>query len=109
MQSKSWHGEGDLKSLDPIPVDLLFQILLILPAKSVARFVGVSKLWATIIRSRDFRSYSFRSSPQKHPRFLLAINKQIEGNQEHWCFSPSQPGFVSRTEPDGYPKEESET
>lgn len=89
---------------DSIPPDLLFEILLRLPAKSVTRFVSVSKLFATIIRSQDFiRSFSFRSSKQKQ-RILLAFSGvDKEKGCANWFFisssleKSSSPSFLSRT------------
>ncbi|CAA0277086.1 unnamed protein product [Arabidopsis thaliana] len=80
--------EKSLQSLDPIHVDMLFEIFLNLPAKSLARFVCVSKLWAKIIRNQDFiRSFSFRSSREnKQHRLLFAFKNQIKGYQENWYF-----------------------
>ncbi|XP_019084239.1 PREDICTED: F-box protein At1g47810-like [Camelina sativa] len=73
------------QSRDPIPVDVLFEILLRLPAKYVARFLCVSKFWATIIGGREFiRSYSLQTSQQ--PRLLFAFNNEIKGYQENWYF-----------------------
>ncbi|EFH67646.1 predicted protein, partial [Arabidopsis lyrata subsp. lyrata] len=79
----------NLQSLDhPIPIDMLFEIFLNLPAKSLARFVCVSKLWAKIIRNQDFiRSFSLRSSlKNKQHRLLFAFKNQIKGYQENWYF-----------------------
>ncbi|OAP17345.1 hypothetical protein AXX17_AT1G41860 [Arabidopsis thaliana] len=66
--------EKNLQSLDHIPIDVLFEILVKLPAKSVARFLCVSKVWATMIRGEVFiRSFTSYSSPQKQPRLLFAL------------------------------------
>ncbi|CAD5331786.1 unnamed protein product [Arabidopsis thaliana] len=63
---------------DEIPHDLVIEILGRLPAKSVARFLTVSKLWATSIRSLDFiKSYPLGSSSK--PRTLVA-SKQVVAN-----------------------------
>ncbi|KAF2535873.1 hypothetical protein F2Q68_00023278 [Brassica cretica] len=43
-------GESSLT----IPDDLVFEILLRLPAKSIARSRCLSKLWASIFDSQDF-------------------------------------------------------
>ncbi|CAL9218014.1 unnamed protein product, partial [Arabidopsis halleri] len=87
----------NLQSLDhPIPIDMLFEIFLNLPAKSLARFVCVSKLWAKIIRNQDFiRSFSLRSSLKNNQhRLLFAFKNQIKGYQENWYFF-SKPTHVS--------------
>lgn len=70
---------------DPIPMDVLLEIMLRLPVKSLGRFVCVSKLWARIIRGEEFiRWFLLRTSPQ--PRLLLAFNKEIKGYQQNWYF-----------------------
>ncbi|CAH8304538.1 unnamed protein product [Eruca vesicaria subsp. sativa] len=54
-----------------IPLDLLFEILSLLPSKSLARFMAVSKSWQEIISSKSF----IRSRSLTHPlRFLLALH-----------------------------------
>ncbi|CAA7027169.1 unnamed protein product [Microthlaspi erraticum] len=92
----------NLEFRDHIPEDILLQILLRLPAKSLGRFVSVSKSWETIIRGRDF--IRLFSSPS---RFLLAFNSELKGYQENWSFfsrstlvspcedPPCPPGFVA--------------
>ncbi|KAF8091890.1 hypothetical protein N665_0433s0055 [Sinapis alba] len=60
--------ENDPFSL--IPLDLIVEILLKVPTKSVASLVFVSKQWLTLIRGKDFINlYLARSSP----RLLLAV------------------------------------
>jgi len=66
---------------DEIPHDLVIEILGRLPDKSVARFITVSKLWATSIRSLDFiKSYPLGSSSK--PRTLVA-SSEPDLNMEH--------------------------
>lgn len=56
-----------------IPQDLLVEILLRLHVKTLARCVCISKLWASIIRSRNFiNSYQSRSSTRE-PHVLFAF------------------------------------
>ncbi|KAF8053466.1 hypothetical protein N665_1412s0008 [Sinapis alba] len=53
-----------------IPLDLIVEILLKVPTKSVASLVFVSRKWLTLIRGKDFINlYLSRSSP----RLLLAV------------------------------------
>ena len=53
-----------------IPLDLIVEILLKVPTKSIASLVFVSKKWLSLIRSKDFINlYLARSSP----RILLAV------------------------------------
>ncbi|KAG7555388.1 F-box domain, partial [Arabidopsis suecica] len=74
---------------DEIPHDLVIEILGRFPAKSVARFLTVSKLWATTIRSPDFiKSYPFGSSSK--PRTLIACDLNYkEPNPNVHFFRPS--------------------
>ncbi|KAG7550344.1 F-box domain [Arabidopsis thaliana x Arabidopsis arenosa] len=43
-----------IRSSDYLPEDLIAQILVKLPSKSVAKLIVVSKLWSSIIRSKSF-------------------------------------------------------
>lgn len=72
---------------DLVPTDMLIEILRRLPAKSIARFLLVSKLWAKLIRSQDFiRSFPLRSSIQ--PRRQLFAFKSLDNENERqiWKF-----------------------
>ncbi|CAA7053922.1 unnamed protein product [Microthlaspi erraticum] len=77
---------------DFVPLDLVFEILRRLPSKSLARFLFVSKSWATIIRSRDFiRSFPFQRSLLDHhqPPLLLFAVKALDtknSRQVTWKF-----------------------
>ncbi|KAG7540958.1 F-box domain [Arabidopsis thaliana x Arabidopsis arenosa] len=63
--------ENDLFS--SIPLELIIEILLKLPAKSVARLMFVSKHWSSIILDKDFTElYLTRSSTL--PRLLLTVS-----------------------------------
>lgn len=66
---------------DVVPLDLVIEILNRLPAKSVVRFLLVSKSWAEIIRSKAFiKSFPFRSLTQPL-RFLIALNNTDNQNR----------------------------
>ncbi|XP_024012273.1 putative F-box protein At1g31000 [Eutrema salsugineum] len=79
------------RNSDSLPLDMLFDILLRLPAKSVARLVGVSKLFATIIRSKDFtRAFRLRSSKQKQ-RILLAFTELDKEKGRENCMACPAP------------------
>ncbi|KAG7599672.1 F-box-like domain superfamily [Arabidopsis suecica] len=59
---------------DPIPNELILEILLRLPTKSIARFHCVSKLWASMLSRPHFTElFLTRSSAQ--PRLFFAIEK----------------------------------
>ncbi|CAH8271905.1 unnamed protein product [Arabidopsis lyrata] len=55
-----------------IPFDLTLEILSKLPAKSLIRFQAVSKLWFSIIRSKDFTD-SFLTRSKTRPRLLFTF------------------------------------
>ncbi|ESQ28680.1 hypothetical protein EUTSA_v10019453mg [Eutrema salsugineum] len=89
----------DKNNFDEIPLDLVIEIIKRFPAKSVAKFLVVSKLWATIIRSRDFiKSFPIRSFSQ--PRFLFAFSElDRQRGQQNWYFfscSSSLTSLLSR-------------
>ncbi|CAA7058014.1 unnamed protein product [Microthlaspi erraticum] len=60
---------------ESIPTELITEILLRLPAKSVARFQCVSKLWASI-SSRAYFTELFLTRSSAQPRILFAIEKE---------------------------------
>lgn len=55
-----------------IPLDLVLDILSRLPAKPLLRFQAVSKLWFSIIRSKDFVD-TFLTRSKTRPRLLLTF------------------------------------
>ncbi|CAH8376862.1 unnamed protein product [Eruca vesicaria subsp. sativa] len=61
-----------LNSPKHIPVDLTVEILSRLPAKSIIRFQSVSKLWFSIIRSKDLAD-SFLIHSKTRPRLLFTF------------------------------------
>ncbi|CAL9230407.1 unnamed protein product [Arabidopsis halleri] len=72
---------------DEIPRDLVIEILARLPVKSVARFLTVSKSWATTIRSPEFiRCYPCGSSSK--PRTLIA-SSEPDFKREHHIYGTS--------------------
>ncbi|XP_019097357.1 PREDICTED: putative F-box protein At5g15660 [Camelina sativa] len=90
-------------NFDELPHDLEIEIFGRLPLKSLARFLTVSKLWATTIRSPDFiRSYPRGSSWQ--PRTLIAADFNSHGSRGamgnlHFFKRPSSSSpksFISR-------------
>lgn len=81
--------ENDIKDLFSIlPQDLIVEIFLKVPARSIVKFVIVSKQWYSIIRSEDFtKLYLSRSSTR--PRLLFTgFNHYI--NVVHFLQSCSQ-------------------
>ncbi|KAJ4871491.1 putative F-box protein [Raphanus sativus] len=57
---------------DSLPVDLVMEILKRLPVKTLIRFLSVSKLWASTIRSRDFMKL-FLNVSLTRPKGLLFL------------------------------------
>ncbi|CAA7053919.1 unnamed protein product [Microthlaspi erraticum] len=79
--SKKTKTKEDSESLPP---DLVIEILRRLPVKLVSRFLLVSKLWSTIIRSQDFiRSFPFPPSIPQPQRLLFALNSL---DNQNWIF-----------------------
>ncbi|KAL1208144.1 putative F-box protein [Cardamine amara subsp. amara] len=74
------------QSLDSIPIDLIIEIHSRLPAKSVARFRSVSKLWCSMLRNPYFTEL-FLTRSWTRPRLLLALKR----NSEWTFFSTPQP------------------
>ncbi|KFK31162.1 hypothetical protein AALP_AA6G076700 [Arabis alpina] len=60
-----------------IPMDLIIEILLRLPAKSIAKCRCVSKLWANILRRPDFTKL-FLTSSYARPQLLISCVKKGE-------------------------------
>ncbi|CAH8346694.1 unnamed protein product [Eruca vesicaria subsp. sativa] len=69
-----------------IPLDLLVEILFLLPPKSLIRFQSVSKLWFSTIRSKFFADF-FLTRSKARPHFLLSFVGY--GSKE--CFIVSAP------------------
>ncbi|CAH2036389.1 unnamed protein product, partial [Thlaspi arvense] len=76
-----------------IPLDLMVEILLRLPAKSLDRFRFVSKTWCSVIRSRQFAD-AFMSLSLSRPRLLLSVNNEGDDQLMFFC-SPHQSSSFS--------------
>ncbi|XP_010442800.1 PREDICTED: putative F-box protein At5g52620 [Camelina sativa] len=72
---------------DPIPIDILLEILSRSSTKSIARFGLASKFCASLLRGPDFTEL-FLTRPSTRPRLLFAV-----GNSDEWRFysSPQNP------------------
>ncbi|XP_010521608.1 PREDICTED: putative F-box protein At1g32420 [Tarenaya hassleriana] len=93
--SGSASGELTLRRItDQIPHDLMTEILLRLPAKSLARFLCVSKTWASTIRSRDFAN-SFVTRSSTRPTLLAMVDLNVSYFRKFYFFS-----FPHRLNPD---------
>ncbi|CAA7031291.1 unnamed protein product [Microthlaspi erraticum] len=81
---------------DALPLDLLLEILIRLPATSVTSFMLVSKAWANTIRSKDFlRSFPYPSSPC---RLLIALQgRDRNTGRQSCCFFSSSSSLSSST------------
>ncbi|CAH8253512.1 unnamed protein product [Arabidopsis lyrata] len=105
--NKNLQKSEDKNTFDQLPLDLLIEISRRLPLKSVARFLTLSKLCATTIRSPSF----IKSFPSQ-PCTLIAVAPVINfpprrfksrGHQNLYFFSSSS-SFLSRlTCPSPYP------
>ncbi|EOA28439.1 hypothetical protein CARUB_v10024646mg [Capsella rubella] len=62
---------------DLLPSDILMDILKLLPAKTLVRFLSVSKLWSSILRRQDFKKL-FLTESSKQPQRLFFIPSQDE-------------------------------
>lgn len=78
--------------MNSMPTDLIVEIFSRLPAKSVAVCCCVSKLWASILNSQDFREL-FLTRSSSRPRLLFAI--QGTYNNIWRFFSSPQPHYSS--------------
>ncbi|KAL1201064.1 F-box protein [Cardamine amara subsp. amara] len=81
-----------IKVDDPIPLDLEVAILTRLPAKSVIKFLCVSKMWSSIIRSQRFVSSSYAMSSTMRSRFIITISS---GDRCLLVFSSSYESEIS--------------
>ncbi|CAL9216796.1 unnamed protein product, partial [Arabidopsis halleri] len=65
--------ERQLIEVDPIPLDLELAILTRLPAKSLFKFLCVSKMWSSIIRSQSFVNSYYALSSTTRSRFIITF------------------------------------
>ncbi|CAH2072416.1 unnamed protein product [Thlaspi arvense] len=70
---------------DAVPLDLVTEVLNRLPARSVARFMLVSKSWARIIRSKCFIGRFPFGSLTQPLRLLMAFNHQDRKTGHQSC------------------------
>ncbi|KAJ4912108.1 F-box protein [Raphanus sativus] len=99
------------KLKNQIPQHLVMEILARLPAKSVARFLLVSKSWANLITGRDFiRSFETRSRSSQ-PRLLVCFIGRTKPSERQYCYFyssySSSTTFLSRVkcprdDPEGF-------
>ncbi|CAA0407438.1 unnamed protein product [Arabidopsis thaliana] len=61
---------------DLLPMDLIKEILKRLPAKTLARFLCVSKLWSSIIRSRDLMKLFLTESSARPGRLFFTFRRK---------------------------------
>ncbi|CAA7062500.1 unnamed protein product [Microthlaspi erraticum] len=67
------HDSNDISKSEPIPPDIIFEILSRLPTESIVRFQSVSKLWSSITATPEFTKARSSASP---PRVLLLFLKR---------------------------------
>ncbi|XP_010429109.1 PREDICTED: F-box protein At2g21930-like [Camelina sativa] len=87
----------DLRSTDPIPHDLIPEILKASTVETLARFRCVSTQYASLIRSRDFmKSYLNKSSSTRPKSLMFTFESKPHG--KHFFFSAIQPPQQNRGE-----------
>ncbi|KAG7580686.1 F-box domain [Arabidopsis suecica] len=59
-----------------LPLDLIIEVLLKVPGRSLARFVIVSKQWLSIIRGKDFTKLYLTQSSTR-PRLLFSVYRHL--------------------------------
>ncbi|EOA15108.1 hypothetical protein CARUB_v10028476mg, partial [Capsella rubella] len=80
-----------------IPLDLLIEILIRLPAKSLLRFKCVSMLWSSLIRSRYFSNrYDLTvASPLRPPNLYMSLVVHLVCNSMEVCHNPRETLLLS--------------
>ncbi|GAA0168478.1 hypothetical protein LIER_40573 [Lithospermum erythrorhizon] len=81
-----------------IPIDVIFDILVRVPVKSLVRFKCVSKAWLSLILSALFAT-TFNTRVLKNPsdRYsLLVIAKDKSTSQRHFLSAPYQSGSTTQ-------------
>ncbi|KAF7813728.1 F-box/kelch-repeat protein [Senna tora] len=63
--------------MNNLPEDILVNILLFLPLKSLLRFKSVSKKWRSIISDPHFANFHFQSSSSLSHRLLHIVDSQV--------------------------------
>ncbi|GAB2277789.1 hypothetical protein Dimus_012493 [Dionaea muscipula] len=65
-----------------LPFDVITEILLRLPVKSLLRFKSVSKAWRQQITDPDFAKLHHSRSMESHSKLLLVLHQNLPGNSE---------------------------
>ncbi|GAB2277780.1 hypothetical protein Dimus_012484 [Dionaea muscipula] len=63
-----------------LPFEVITEILLFLPVNSLLRFKSVSKAWRQLITDPDFAKLHHSRSIQSHPKHLLVLDRNGNGN-----------------------------
>ncbi|CAA7036652.1 unnamed protein product [Microthlaspi erraticum] len=89
--SDSIQAPNEIFPMTPIdiPLDLQIDILLRLPVKSLLRFRCVSKLWSSIITSRDFKNQHLNIATWSSPPRLLIAFEDFYGERLLLVSSPN--------------------
>ncbi|CAD5334711.1 putative F-box protein [Arabidopsis thaliana] len=69
---------------DPIPIDIILDILSRLSTNSIAKFGLASKFCGSILRGQDFTELFLITRPLSRPRLLFAVQ-----NSDKWCLYSS--------------------
>lgn len=87
MESSQTSPSRNLDHTKNSTTTIIFEILSRLPAKSLIRFKSVSKLWLSIISSKDLK-YSFLTQSKTRPRLLFTF-KDLD-SRKSFFFSASE-------------------
>ncbi|KAF8091602.1 hypothetical protein N665_0441s0009 [Sinapis alba] len=77
VSRRSTQAPTSIENSETIPIDLIIEIILRLPAKSIARCRCVSKSWASILRRRGFTEL-FLTRSRSRPQTLFSCRKNSE-------------------------------
>ncbi|KAK9987718.1 hypothetical protein SO802_027957 [Lithocarpus litseifolius] len=66
--------EEEVAMCDFLPSEILFNILLLLPTKSIVKFTSVCKTWRSLIRNPDFISAHLKLSNHNQPLLLFRFD-----------------------------------
>ncbi|CAL4911232.1 unnamed protein product [Urochloa decumbens] len=66
----------DFTQVGVLPLDMLYEVLLLLPAKTLCRFRAVCRLWRFLLSDQDFIS----AHAARHPELLILADSTMDSN-----------------------------